>query len=173
MSDERPAVDAQRGDLCRRVLAADGALRLRVEGGSMAPTVMAGDVLVVEPVGAARPAPGTVVLMHPGAGPVVVHRVVASRRRADGWVCITAGDASGHLDQVAAHTDVLGQATALERDGAQRTLEAVRPPLLPRLRAGWRLTLHGRAGPNHPLRALTRWGMGIARALRRCVTRRP
>jgi len=170
---ERAVVDEQRGDLCRRVLASDGVLRLRVKGGSMAPTVMPGDVLVVEPLGAARPASGTVVLMHRGAGPVVVHRAVASRRSADGWICITAGDASGHLDRVVAQADVLGQATALERDGAQRTLEAVRPPLLSRLRAGWRLTLHGRAGPNHPLRVLTRWSMGIARALNGCVTRRP
>jgi hypothetical protein len=111
VTDEAPAAPGAQdpfrdaaADLWR---AGGGVGRLRVAGGSMGPTLTAGDVVRVR--AGARPRLGDIVVART-AGGLVVHRVIGHR---DERVLLR-GDDTARADPPVAITDVLGRVTAVE-----------------------------------------------------------
>lgn len=107
-----------RGGLPARVLA---------RGGSMAPLVLDGDVLLVEPL-AEAPRIGDVVAARRTGGPLVLHRVVALCAR--GFVL--QGDAHAVIDGEFTPSELFGVAVVAERRGRRRALRTATA------RASWR-----------------------------------
>ena len=89
-----------------------GALRLRVNGFRMLPTIWPGDIACVSRVVAYRP--GDVVLFS-RKGRLFVHRVVEM----SGGAVVTRGDSMLDADPPVALSDVLGRVEAIERGGSR------------------------------------------------------
>lgn len=105
--------------LGQEFLAEGGMLRLQVNGVSMAPTLLPGDVIWVEPVAAAELAPGDLVLAR-RAGDMVTHRLISSGE--SGWVL--KGDACGFPDPPLPAESLVGRAVQLERKGQRVRLDS-------------------------------------------------
>jgi hypothetical protein len=99
-------------------------VRMTVSGTSMLPFLRDGDVVELEPLGAA-PRAGDVVLAQGPAGPCVLHRVV----RVTGEGLFLRGDAQEDREGPLAPGDVLGKVTLCYRHGHARAVD----------RGGWRL----------------------------------
>jgi hypothetical protein len=104
------------GDL----LAKGHAVRFQARGDSMHPVIRSDDYLHVERVelsDLAMLAPGDVVLTHSARG-LTAHRIVACRRDR----IVTRGDNSTSPDSALPLSSVLGQVTAVERNGVSQPL---------------------------------------------------
>lgn len=102
-------------ELLRAVLARGVPFRFRARGWSMAPFIRDGDVITVSPLRNAPPRVGEVVAFaRPGAGNLVVHRVVARC----GAGSLVAGDGVEQFtDGVIPAQNLLGRVTRVERNG--------------------------------------------------------
>ena len=102
-------------ELMRAVLARGVPFRFCARGWSMAPFIRDGDVITVSPFRHAQPGAGEVVaFVRPGAGKLVVHRVVARR----GTASFIQGDsAPDHMDGIIPPENLLGRVTRIERNG--------------------------------------------------------
>jgi len=99
-------------DLAADVSRRFGALRLRVNGFSMLPSIWPGDIACVSRVAAYRP--GDVVLFS-RKGRLFVHRVVEM----SGGAAVTRGDSMLDADPPVAVSDVLGRVESIERGGSR------------------------------------------------------
>ena len=91
-------------------------VRFRASGGSMAPAIEDGDLLLVEPLEdpAITLAPGDVVLVRRPTG-LVAHRLIRIDREADPVRFELRGDASSRSDEPIAAERILGQVTEVDR----------------------------------------------------------
>lgn len=126
--------------LGRSVLERVGQLRCPVVGDCMRPALEPGDIVVVEPLRGAVPKAGEVLLFAGAEGRLVVHRVIAARRRRGVLWLATRGDASHAWDPVVAMDDIVGRVTRAERSGQPLEVRRVMPGHRVRLR-GWRYIL--------------------------------
>jgi signal peptidase I len=99
-------------------LAANGLLRLRVNGDSMAPLLQPGDSVLVAAVAPALIERGDLILFR-RTGEVVTHRVVA--KSCTGWR--TKGDNRRHLDPAVGSQEILGRVVAIERGAGKIDLQ--------------------------------------------------
>lgn len=104
-------------DLATELLARGHRVRFGAEGGSMHPSIRAGEALVVEPVGALEIRMDDVVLYRSGRR-VIAHRVVGIVGN-DGKAPVFAlrGDAPGSAHERVEARQVLGRVAAVERGG--------------------------------------------------------
>jgi hypothetical protein len=104
--------------LLREALARGAPFRFEATGWSMAPFIRHGDAVTVSPL-TSPPRPGDVVAFAlPGARPLLLHRVVATR---PGGLLLR-GDNSSAPDGLIPPADIYGHVTAVERRGAPRRL---------------------------------------------------
>jgi hypothetical protein len=122
---ESNEVHAVKCELAAEVLGSYGALRLRVTGWSMLPTVWPGDTLVVERVDPASLNEGDIVLIGRGRR-LFAHRLIKTSTAESG--VLTRGDAMTTPDPRAEEKEVLGKVSFILRDGRciepRRTLKA-------------------------------------------------
>jgi len=129
-------VVALKHDLAVEVLRSFGAVKLRVTGTSMLPSIWPGDVIEVHRQAAGQISPGDVVLLRRDGG-FIVHRVVecanlpldsgqtrrrahdvrAAPRQGSTRLLSTRGDRLKALDPPVAAGDLLGRVTSVERSG--------------------------------------------------------
>lgn len=131
-------------ELMRAVLDRGVPFRFCARGWSMAPFVRDGDVITVSPLQQALPRVGEVVaFVRPGAGRLVVHRVVARRGRG---LLIRGDSVPECADGTIAPEAVLGRVTRVERDGRDvwLGLGPERHLIAWLSRAGWLIPLSGR-----------------------------
>lgn len=116
---ERPAREYQiNGDelcvLLSESLAHGRPLSFTARGWSMAPFIKDNDLLTVSPLPGHEPQTGDIVACRfPGAGRLVVHRVVGRT----GGALLIRGDNTDRPDGTVAREDVLGVVTGIERAG--------------------------------------------------------
>jgi len=154
-------------DLAHLGLQANGRLRLRVAGASMAPLLREGDAVWVEPAAVTELRRGDVLVVRL-AGDFVTHRLVGVD--AQGWH--TKGDNAAMPDPPFAPEAILGRVSAAERRG--RTIDFRHPSWRLRNRAlGWlghwevRLArLRGRSPASPPARPGV-WARGVGACCRR------
>jgi signal peptidase I len=108
-------------------------VEFRASGDSMYPVIRAGDVLVVEPLGARSLRRGDVVLADAMRG-LTAHRVLDAR---DGRI-ITKGDNAVEADAPLDHERILGIVTALQRGEERRRVRNIPPLVLHLVRAARR-----------------------------------
>jgi signal peptidase I len=145
-------------------------LSLRLQGDSMWPTILPGDLVDVEPVSAGEIQLGDVVIWERGGG-FIAHRVVDRvGDNGDAWL-VTKGDNSASADRLLASESVLGRVASTSRPG---DLTLGRPVSQGRLEAGfwllrWRVrSALGRASRVLPWplrRSLRRWRDRLGRYL--------
>ena len=99
-------------DLAADVIRRFGALRLRVNGFSMLPSIWPGDIACVSRVAAYRP--GDVVLFS-RKGRLFIHRVVEM----SGGAVVTRGDSMLDADPPVRAGDLLGRVVSIERGGSR------------------------------------------------------
>lgn len=110
-------------------------VRFRASGSSMAPAILDGDTITVEPVAAERLRPGDVLLVRRGAG-VVAHRLVRRSQRTDGGPhVLLRGDAADSDDAPVPATDLLGRVVEVERAESRTNPSAWRARLMALLRS--------------------------------------
>ena len=118
------------------------AVRFRASGGSMAPLVRSGDVLLVEPLGARPVRIGDVVLCAIEPGRVVAHRVIRREAAPDGYRFTVQGDRGARPDGVIPQSQVYGRVAAIERGEMHIDMNQILIILISRLaasRARWSL----------------------------------
>jgi len=103
-------------ELAGEVLASSGAVRLRVAGWSMLPTVWPGDTLVIERVDSEMVSEGDIVLFK-SERRFVAHRIVAKCGAGRDSKILTRGDASPRPDAPLSGRDVLGKVCVILRKG--------------------------------------------------------
>lgn len=135
--------------LVAEILGKGSAVRLRAKGGSMAPFIKDGDVIVIAPLGGKAPRIGDVAaFVHPGLYRLAVHRIVAGT--AEGFVM--RGDNCGEPDGEVVAAAVLGRVASIERNGRMlRMGGSLKRRVLARL---------SKAGVLRQLVALARHGLG-------------
>ena len=101
-------------DLAADVIRRFGALRLRVNGFSMLPSIWPGDIACVSRVDQDAYRPGDDVLFSRN-GRLFVHRVVEM----SGGAVVTRGDSMLDADPPVALSDVLGRVESIERGGSR------------------------------------------------------
>jgi hypothetical protein len=107
--------------LSEEIVRTFGEVRLRVNGTSMAPSILPGDVVSIAQANLENVAPGEVVSFLQG-GRLFVHRVVrreapAKNTLAGTSLLITRGDRLQHEDPPVSGTELLGRVVVLERGG--------------------------------------------------------
>lgn len=108
--------------LATNVLRNANGLRFQARGGSMAPFIRNGDILLIQPVNKVRR--GDVILCHLGNGRVLAHRVVKVIRDCGQAALLIQGDALQYPDGVISLKSVLGRVAAVERGGRRIVLDA-------------------------------------------------
>jgi signal peptidase I len=111
-------------ELAGEVLRSSGALRLRVTGWSMLPTVMPGDTLVIEHISSDAVSEGDIVLFVRDRR-FFVHRVVTKGQPHHAAI-LTCGDAMPAPDPPMPGSDLLGKVTFILRNG--KCIEPARSP---------------------------------------------
>lgn len=97
--------------LAAAVVATGRSVRLRARGGSMAPTIFAGERLWVAPVQASALTAGDIVMV--GGPRPVVHRVVRIDHRRG--TLVTQGDAMSLEDEPVSISSVIGRVVRIDR----------------------------------------------------------
>lgn len=129
-----PAFATVVADLLRRGVR----VRFRASGSSMAPAILDGDAVTVEPVAAARLRRGDVVLARRGSV-VIAHRLVGRRHRPDGGLdCLLRGDAADGDDAPVAASEILGRIVEARRGARSIAVSSWRA----RVAAGLRRAAH-------------------------------
>jgi len=102
-------------ELSALILGQGGSFQFEARGASMAPFILEGDLLTIEPCLAAGLRPGDVILYRLARDVLVAHRILRIGKHAGQAVYVTRGDAgSGPTEEVAAD-QVLGRVAALRR----------------------------------------------------------
>jgi signal peptidase I len=120
-------VNALKCELASEVLASSGALRLRVTGWSMLPTVMPGDTLVIERIPSDAVSEGDIVLFGRDRR-FFVHRVISKGPPQPAGI-VTRGDAMPAPDPPVSQSDLLGRVSFILRNG--KCIEPSRSPRFP------------------------------------------
>ncbi len=124
-------------ELGSQLLRRGGHLRIKARGGSMAPFIWDGDLVLVRPAGHSGILVGDVICYEAPPGRLVLHRVI----KRDQERFVTKGDALEFTDLIGPG-QVLGKAVAVERHGRVRRLDTARwrnraiaflSPFLPRV----------------------------------------
>ena len=114
-AEERPISGQALLELMQAVLAKGVPFRFCARGWSMVPFIRDGDVITVSPLQDDLPGTGEVVaFVRPGAGNLVVHRIVA---RCNAAVCIQGDNGMGYSDGIIPQENLLGRVTRVERQG--------------------------------------------------------
>jgi signal peptidase I len=108
-------LDAVKCDLAGDILCSSGKLRLRANGWSMLPTIMPGNLLLVERAGHGVSTGDIVVFSRDGR--LFVHRVVSMARKSGDAFVITQGDGMAQPDPPVAASELLGKVALIERSG--------------------------------------------------------
>ena len=123
-----------RADWQRKLSAHFGEVRLRVFGTSMVPSILPGDLVLIQRAGLHEISPGEVVLFLQ-KGRLFVHRVVdrkvvATAGRPEESCLITRGDRLRHEDPPVSSPELLGRVVSIERDNRKIELRAheIEPP---------------------------------------------
>jgi signal peptidase I len=98
-------------------------VRLRVTGGSMHPTIRAGDVLMLEAIDSNALRKGDVVLARQ-SGRLVAHRIAEITKNASGRHVRLRGDALPCCDPSISADAILARVVALERGGSRRAVRS-------------------------------------------------
>lgn len=109
--------------LSAEILQSGRSLRFQARGGSMAPLVRDGDVLLVAPVDSHAVRMGDLVLFRGSHGNVVVHRVIRVENGAGGRRFTLQGDAVSLPDGVVLGADIYGRVTEIERSGIRIVMD--------------------------------------------------
>ena len=97
-----------------------GCLRFQVRGGSMWPTIQAGDVVTIQPVEAETLTVFEVILYQKANGNLSLHRIIGTDCLKGEWVLLARGDAHCGPAEVVFAKQVLGKVVALRR-GRRKT----------------------------------------------------
>jgi signal peptidase I len=124
------------GALAAQILEDGSGLRFSARGMSMSPFIRDGDVVEVQPIGAAAIRCGDVVLYRNGGDHVIVHRVVQLDREDGHTMLVTRGDALACADGPICREQVLGRVVALERKERHIQVNTGLPRILGRLWIG-------------------------------------
>ena len=117
--------------LAEEVVRAFGEVRLRVFGTSMVPSILPGDLVLIQRASLDEISPGEVVLFFQ-KGRLFVHRVVerkvlAASGRPEESCLITRGDRLRHEDPPVTSSELLGRVVSIERDDRIVELPAHEP----------------------------------------------
>jgi len=111
------------GEICTELLRSGQRVRFQATGASMAPSVLEGDRLTIEPVDATQVRPGDI-LFYATARGLTAHRVV--ERVSDVPAAFrTRGDAAGSEDETVTAGQLLGRVTRVERDGRRVSFDVL------------------------------------------------
>ena len=89
-------------------------MRFAARGGSMAPGILHGEVVVVAPIGNDPVELGEIVLVASKAEGLMVHRVIEVRGDGPGMRIVTRGDASQIADKPTGRDEILGKVIRIE-----------------------------------------------------------
>lgn len=106
---------SQLASASRDLLALGYSVRFRAKGKSMEPTIMADDLLTVEPIENGNIRLGDVVMIVSGQGRSIVHRVVSLHRGVEGELIQTCGDNASVKDDPVEKEQVLGKIVEIRR----------------------------------------------------------
>lgn len=107
--------------LCADLLQSGQPVSFRASGSSMVPTLRAGDLVTVVPVGVADIRPGDVLLYATARG-LTAHRVLRTLPGDSHRTFRTRGDAPGSTEEQVEASQVLGRVESLRRNGRDRRL---------------------------------------------------
>ncbi len=141
--------------LCQEAFARGEAVRMSVEGVSMSPWLLPGDIVRVEAASLADLRAGQVALGDRG-GRIVMHQFVARANTGKGLSLVLRVVSSGALEAIMASEKIIGRVVSVERDGEVRQLNRLPLDLTSRIKARWGLLLHGRVGNNSWVRDIPR-----------------
>jgi len=165
--------------LCKDLLSRGNTVRMQVEGISMSPYLLPGDVLWIEPAGAGDLRVGEPAL-YERADHVIVHQFAGGARRRGRWLVVFRSAAGSYLEPPLEGEAVHGRVIALERAGARHSISRFPIGLADRLRARWRLLAHERLAEDSwarkvpgKLLALARWPVGAAISVLAALRRTP
>jgi hypothetical protein len=133
-----PCTSTAFAELGREVLGSGRALRFRAQGGSMAPLVRDGDVVLVRPVDSGSIRVGDVLLcLTPGCPSrgVVLHRLVRREAGPQGVRFTVQGDRLARPDGTIPAAQVCGRVAAIERAGTRIQVDGPAMRALGRLAA--------------------------------------
>jgi signal peptidase I len=109
--------------LLEQLLGSGALVRFAARGGSMAPGILHGEIVVVAPIGDDPIEPGEIVLVASKAEGLMVHRVVEVRGDGPGMRIVTKGDASQIVDRPTGRDEILGKVIRIE--GGSRLAQRV------------------------------------------------
>jgi signal peptidase I len=127
-NDQRNTSTEMACGLAGEVVRTFGKVRLRVFGTSMVPSILPGDLIVIQRAGLREISPGEVVLFT-WMGRLFVHRVVDRKGSSaaaglDETFLITRGDRLAHDDPPVSSRDLLGRVVSVERGNRKVELPA-------------------------------------------------
>ncbi len=141
--------------LCQEAFARGEAVRMPVEGVSMSPWLLPGDIVRVEAASLADLRVGQVALGDRG-GRIVMHQFVARANTGKGLSLVLRAISTNTLEAIMAGEKVIGRVASVERDGEVRQLDRLPLDLTSRIKAKWGLLLHGRVGDGSWVRRIPR-----------------
>jgi signal peptidase I len=100
--------------LLEQLLGLGVSVRFAARGGSMAPGILHGDIVVVAPIGNDPIELGEIVLVASKAEGLMVHRVIEIRGCGPGMCIVTKGDASQIADKPTGRDEILGKVIRTE-----------------------------------------------------------
>jgi signal peptidase I len=101
--------------LSAEILSRGSALRLQVQGGSMAPLIQDEDILTLEPVNFRKISVGDAILFKSPQGNLVIHRVIRKKSFQNTFQFLVQGDQVANNDGWIAGEQVFGKVTQIER----------------------------------------------------------
>ncbi len=165
--------------LCREAFARGQVVRMPIEGVSMSPWLLPGDILCIEPTTIADLRVGQVAL-YERFERVIIHQLAGRRRVGRDWLAVMRVTSNNALEAPLEGKRVLGRVVSRERDGEVRELDRLPLDHTSRMKAAWALLLHGRVGESSwvrhiPRRLLAgpRWLLGAGVALASRLRRTP
>lgn len=165
--------------LCQEAFARGEVVRMPIEGVSMSPWLLPGDILRIEPATVADLRVGQVAL-YERLDRVIIHQLAARRRAGRDWLAVMRVASNNTLEPPLRGEHVLGRVMSFERDGEVRELDRLPLDRTSRMKAAWVLFLYGRVGEGSWVRAIPRrllagprWLLGAGVALTSRLRRAP
>lgn len=149
--------------LCKELFSRGNSVRMQVDGVSMSPFLLPGDIVRVEPAGAEQLRVGEVAL-YERQGQPVVHQLVGRTKRDGRRLLMFQAVGMNAIETVLEGEAVLGRVMGFERDASAEAVTRFPIGWRQRLRSWWRLFLHGRAAEDSWVR---RAPQRVARSVRR------
>jgi signal peptidase I len=100
--------------LLEQLLGSGVSVRFAARGGSMAPGILHGEIVVVAPIGDDAIQPGEIVLVASKVEGLMVHRVIEVLGCGPGMRIVTKGDASQSADRPTGRDEILGKVIRIE-----------------------------------------------------------